>query len=417
MRFLMICMQYPLGPGDSYMTSELADALVTEGHEVQVLLLDWHGAVDDQPEELTSPSGVRVLRCSPRRLDMLGRTIGDASKFLLSSRHLASVARSRLNLREFDVAMAWMPLTAIAPLVPLLSAAGIRHRLLFIWDFFPDHHREIGRIPGGLPYLVARYSEARLLRHFSTIFCTLPGNADYLRRNFTLTDEQRVRIAPIWCDATPRPPVDRAATRRRHDLPLDRPIAVFGGQLVAGRGFEQIFAAAQNAAEEQSSLLFLFVGDGALAAQLRQRSLFHSNIRWLPAMSRDAYLELLGACDVGMTVTVPGVTSFSIPSKTLDYLRTGIPIIAAVEAESDFIRLLEEYGVGIGISFGEARDFRREADRLATDPAVKAGIGPATRHCLDEVFDVRHAVANVLDAVGAVREPPARGRRQSPPRR
>lgn len=400
MRFLMICMQYPLGPGESYMTTELADALVAEGHEVQVLLLDWHGEAGQAPEELISATGVRVLRCSPRRVAGGGRVFGDASKFLLSGRHLARVARSRLDLRSFDVALAWMPLTAIAPLVPLLSRAGIRHRLLFIWDFFPDHHRQIGRIPSGLAFAIARFCERRLLRHFDTIFCTLPGNADYLRQRYPLTAGQSVRIAPIWCTTERRKAVDRAALRRNYELPADRPIAVFGGQLVAGRGFEQMFAAAEDAANERSPLLFLFVGDGPLAAEVRERSLFQSNIRWLPAMDRESYLDLLVACDVGMVATVPGVTSFSIPSKTLDYLRSGLPVIAAVEAGNDFIAILENYRVGAAVPFGHAREFRRQAERLATDPVVKGEIGEAARRCLDEIFDVRYAVASVHEAVG-----------------
>lgn len=403
MRFLMICMQYPLGPGESYMTTELGDALVAEGHDVQVLLLDWHGAPGGQPDEVISATGVRVLRCSPRRIDAFGRTLGDASKFVLSGRHLARIVQSRLDLSDFDVAIAWMPLTAIGPLVPLLSAAGIPHRLLFIWDFFPDHHRQIGRIPGGLPYLAARYVEQRLLRHFDTIFCTLPGNADYLRGSFRLTAEQQVRIAPIWCEVILRPSVDRAEIRRKYDLPPEAPIAVFGGQLVPGRGFDQMFAAADNAIAAGSPLRFVFVGDGPLAADVRECSLCQSNIRLIPAMPRDAYLDLLGACDVGMAVTVPGVTSFSIPSKTLDYLRSGLPVIAAVEAGSDFVAILEKYGVGSAVPFGEAEAFRQQAERLATDPAVNAEIAEAARQCLDEVFDLRHAVANILDVVGHAR--------------
>jgi glycosyltransferase involved in cell wall biosynthesis len=287
--------------------------------------------------------------------------------------------------------------------VPLLGAAGSPHRRLCIWDFFPDHHRQIGRIPGGVPYLAARYVEQRLLRHFDTIFCTLPGNADYLRGNFRLTAEQQVRIAPIWCEGTLRPPVDRAEIRRKYDLPPEAPIAVFGGQLVAGRGFDQMFAAADNAIEAGSPLLFVFVGEGPFAAEVRKRSLSQSNIRLIPAMPRDAYLDLLDACDVGMAATVPGVTSFSIPSKTLDYLRSGLPVIAAVEARSDFVAILEKYGVGTGVPFGESWAFRQQAERLATDPAVKAKIREAARQCLDEVFDLRHAVANILDAVGHVR--------------
>ena len=137
-----------------------------------------------------------------------------------------------------------------------------------------------------------------------------------------------------------------------------------------------------------------------MAAEVRERSLFQSNIRWLPAMDRESYLDLLVACDVGMVATVPGVTSFSIPSKTLDYLRSGLPVIAAVEAGNDFIAILENYRVGAAVPFGHAREFRRQAERLATDPVVKGEIGEAARRCLDEIFDVRYAVASVHEAVG-----------------
>jgi hypothetical protein len=118
------------------------------------------------------------------------------------------------------------------------------------------------------------------------------------------------------------------------------------------------------------------------------------NVLWRPAMPRDAYLELLGACDVGMVATVPGVTSFTIPSKTLDYLRAGLPVVAAVEAGSDFSALLERYGVGRAVPFGDAPGFLLAAERLAAGPTVAA----AAQVCLEETFHVRHAVAAVLEA-------------------
>jgi glycosyltransferase involved in cell wall biosynthesis len=398
LRILMVCMQYPVGPGQSYLTTELADALTAAGHRVEVLWLDWHGEAGGPMQDFTTLTGVRVVRCAPRMIEGLGNLAHGASKFLLSGRHAARVAWRHLDLRQFDIAIAWMPATVIAPLVPLFKRAGIRHRLLFIWDFFPDHHREIGRIPGGLPYRLARAWEQRLLGQFSAILCTLPGNADYLRSHYRISRRQRVLVTPIWSDTTPRPPVDRAALRARHGLPADRPIAVFGGQLVEGRGFEQMLGAADAARDAGSPLLFLFVGDGRLAPMLRERANRRDNVMLLPPMPRDAYLELLGACDVGMVATVPGVTSFSIPSKTIDYLRAGLPVIAAVEHGSDFVAILDRYRVGRAVPFGEPLLFGGEAERLATDPAIRASVREAAPRCLDEVFDVRHAVATVLEA-------------------
>jgi glycosyltransferase involved in cell wall biosynthesis len=398
LRFLMVCMQYPTAPGQSYMTTELAEALVAAGHEIEVLLLEWHGEAATATVEMTTPAGVRVVRCASREIIGFGRTVRGASKFLLSGRDAAQVARRHFDLARFDAMISWMPSVSIAPLVARARRAGIRHRLLFIWDFFPDHHRQIGRIPGGLPYRIARWWEQKLLAHFTAILCTLPGNADYLRRHYRVSPAQRVSVTPIWSDTSPLPAVDRDVLRGKHGIPIGPPIAVFGGQLVEGRGFGQMLGAAEAGLVAGSPLLYLFVGDGRMAPMLRERAARQPNIRVLPALSRADYLELLGACDVGMAVTVPGVTSFSIPTKTIDYLRAGLPVIAAVEEGNDLVAILNRYGVGRAVPFDEPGIFQQAAEKLATDPAIRAAVRAAAPRCLDAVFDVRHAVAAVIAA-------------------
>jgi len=394
MRFLMIAMQYPTAKGESYLTTELADKLAMSGHSVQVLHLDWSAPRDLPVEEIRTASGVRVIRCAPKFVSGPGRFVRDASKFLLSGRHAVRVAEQYFDLGSFDATISWMPSTAIAPLIRKVRRAGIRHRLLFIWDFFPHHHYEIGRIPGGLPFQIARMWEQSLLKHFTAVLCTMPKNADYLRRHYRLNPEQRVLVTPIWGETKPPPPVDRAAIRRRYRLPPDAPIAVFGGQLVEGRGFEQMLDAADAAEAAASELHFLFVGEGRLAPLVRERAQSRANVIHRPPLTRTEYLELLGACDVGMVATVPGVTSFSIPSKTIDYLRAGLPIVAAVEHGNEFADLLERYGVGSGVAFGDAALFFSEAARLARRGRISA----RAARCLDEVFDVRHALASVMEA-------------------
>ncbi len=398
MRFLMVTMQYPVAPGQSYLTTELADALTAAGHEVEVLHLDWGAASGGLTRSFTTRSGVRVVRVAPRAVGG-PEMLRNASKFVMSGRHAARAAWREFDLKSFDALITWMPAIAIAPLLPLVLRAGIKHRLLFIWDFFPDHHREIGRMPGGLPFRVARAWEQRQMDRFTAIICTLPGNELYLREHYRVRPNQRVLVTPVWADATPVPSIERAAIRTRYDLPPDAPIAVFGGQLVEGRGFEQMLVAADAAQAAGSPLHYLFVGEGRLTEMIRERAAAGGNVLYRPPVPRSDYLDLLGGCDVGMVATVPGVTSFSIPSKTIDYLRAGLPVIAAVEHGNDFVAILDRYRVGRAVAFGDAAGFHRAAETLATDPGLRALARRNAPRCLDDVFDVRHAVATVLRAV------------------
>ncbi len=399
MRFLMVCMQYPVGPGQSYMTTELADALIGAGHEVEVLHLDWTAPPGADDETFMTASGVRVVRCPARMLEGFGVAVRGGSKFVISGLRASRAARRAFDLSSFDALIAWMPAVAIAPVLAQAKRAGIQRRILFIWDFFPDHHREIGRIPGGVPYRTARTWEQCLLADFSAVICTLPGNVDYLRRNWRVKPEQRVLVTPIWSDVAPAPVVERRATRRLYGLPLNRPIAVFGGQLVEGRGFEQMLEAARQGPED--GLLYLFVGDGRLGPVVQAEAAKGANVVHLSALPRERYLALLTACDVGLVATVPGVTSYSIPSKTIDYLRAGLPVVAAIEPGNDFVAVLEDFGVGVGVPFGQPERFGEAAALLATNAVTREAVRAAAPRCLEDYFHVRHAVATVLEAAEA----------------
>ena len=398
MRFLLLPMRFPLEPGQSYLTTDLAEALLDVGHQVEVLQLAWDAKPGGSTERLASGRGSRVIRVAPRALGRPGGLLHKASKFILSARHVGREARRHLRLEEVDAVIAWMPALAFAPVIRDAARGGVRQRILFIWDFFPDHHGEIGLIPRGPLRWAAKRFEERVLRRFTSVFCTLPPNAEYLHQHFRLRHDQRVRIAPVWAKVEPPLVVDRNAVRARHDLPRHAPIAVFGGQIAAGRGFELMLEAADIASRQGSSLAFLFVGDGPLAGELAARTAQRANLFYRPAMPTADYRELLGACDVGMVATVPGVTSHTTPSKTLDYLKAGLPVAAAVEPGNQFAAMLEQRGVARAVSLGDADSFQREAAFLALDPDFREGLGERTYSCLAEVFDVRLAVSAILDA-------------------
>ena len=49
--------------------------------------------------------------------------------------------------------------------------------------------------------------------------------------------------------------------------------------------------------------------------------------------------------------------------------------------------------------FDDPAEFHRTAERLATDAEARATARAEAPICLDEIFDVRHAVATVAEAV------------------
>jgi glycosyltransferase involved in cell wall biosynthesis len=400
MRFLFLTTRYSADPAEPYMIDELAEGLIARGHQVDVLLVDWDAASPAKTCEFEGRNGERIVRVTPRALRTWGRVIFQASKLLLSSRGAAAAMRKHFGRIRHDAVVAWTPALSVG--APLREAVrnGVPHRLLIVFDFFPMCQREAGIIRSPLVYSVAKRLEDRLYRLFSAFIANLPGNVDYLRRHFPVPLGARVLCSPVWGDATMPALDERDAVRRRFSLPLDRPIAVFGGQLSEGRGIEQIIRAARISNEIGAPTLYLFVGEGRLRPKIEEAAARCGNIRLEPPVGRSEYLSLVGACDVGMVATVKEFTSWAFPSKTIDYLRAGIPIVTAVEPGSDYPALLHPYGVIEDVECDNAAALQAAVERLATRARLRSHLRESARQCLDEVFDVRHAVNAVLRAVG-----------------
>ncbi len=395
MRFLFLTTIYP-APGDSYMTGELAHELRGRGHEVEVLHLAWRAEAGAATAE-RDDAGVRVVDVAPRAATSLGTLAYRASKFLLTSRHATAELERNFDLSRVDAVVAWTPaLTVRGPLLKAIRA-GVKARILFVFDFFPIHHMEIGMVPKGPVFEIAKRLEESLMRRFTTIVCNLPGNIGYLRRNYRLRPGQDVVSTPLWSETDAPPRSNRLEIRKKLGLPADRPLALFGGQIVEGRGIEQLLEAAAEAERAGSDLGFLFMGNGRLAPLVEAEAAKRDNVFYLAGVPRDQYLTVVAACDVGLVATVPGVSSFSFPTKTIDYLRAGLPVVAAVEPGSDYLDILTDFDVGEGVEFSDFSGFFRAAERQAMNCGPE--LAERAARCLDEVFHVRHTADTVLAAV------------------
>jgi len=400
MRVLMLCTKYPLDSNDRYMTNELAGALVAAGHRVQVVVTDWDAPFGAPASSVRSVDGVDALVISPRRIAGLGPFVEKASKWTLSSLFARREMRKALANETFDLLVCFTPcVTVAAQLVWAIKRWPMRS-MLFVHDFFPHHHRSIGLMPAGPVFEIARRTEEHLIRKFDVIGCIWPDNIVYLRKHHRVRPEQRVIWTPLWGEISPPPPRPKEATRKEQGLPLDRKILVFGGQITEGRGVEEMLAAATMAQGARPDLAFLLIGEGRLVELVESHiAAGGNNVIYRRRIPRTEYLSLISACDIGIVCTVAGVDSSSFPSKTIDYLRAGLPIVAAVEQDSDYREFLRRWNIGISIPAGDAIALFEAVIRVVDDQEIAANIAWSARACLEEVFDVRPAVKRLLDAI------------------
>jgi glycosyltransferase involved in cell wall biosynthesis len=406
MRILMLCTKYPLESNDRYMTNELAGALVAAGHSVQVVVTDWDAPFGSPTTVMRSEDGVDALLISPRGVTGLGRFIERASKWTLSSLFALREMRKALSHQSFDLLVCFTPCVTVAAQLFWAMRRWKMRSILFVYDFFPFHHRSIGLVPKGVVFEVARWLEDRLIQKFRVIGCIWPDNIVYLRNHYHIRPQQRVIWTPLWGEISPPPPRPRDAIRAEHGLPLDRKILVFGGQITEGRGIEEMLTMASMAKIARPELAVLLIGEGRLV-ELVERHIASGgdNVLYRRRVPRADYLSLIAACDIGLACTVAGVDSSSFPSKTIDYLRAGLPIVAAVERESDYREFLRHWKIGVSVPAGDATALLGAVTQIIDDREIITNIKLNARVCLEEVFDVRSAVKRHLDAIESIPGP------------
>ena len=406
MRILMLCSKFSLVPGDDYLTNELAEALVAEGHKVQVVLLDWVASASAASRRIGLPSGLDVLALPSWAMRGFGAQVERGTKWTLSPILAQRAFTDALSGHQFDLLIAFSPACTMSAQIRYALRRLCRRSYLVIWDFFPFHHRSIGLITNPLVFRIARQLEEGLIRRFDVIGCMSPMNETYLRRNYRLRPTQRTALLPIWGPNTQPEPKPRDAVRSSMNLPLDKKIVVFGGQLTEGRGVEDVLAAAALARRHFPDLVFLFIGSGRLAGLVRSAIKSGAdNVVYLERIPRASYLDVLTACDAGLVCTVRDVDVPTFPSKIIDYLRAGLPVVASVEASTDFAAFVEKEGLGVSCLAGDAEGLRAAVSSLIADAQRLAKMRRAARRCLEEVFDVRLAARSIVTAFAAPESP------------
>jgi len=162
------------------------------------------------------------------------------------------------------------------------------------------------------------------------------------------------------------------------------------GTLGKAHGLETLLEAAQRIASEDPRLQFLLVGDGAeksrLMALAKSRSL--KNVRFLPAQPWENIPSCINRSAICVALLNPAeIFQTVMPTKVLEYLACGKPVVLAAEGHSR--QVLEAAHGGLTVDPGDAQALSEAILKLARDPELRRRCGEEGRRyvlqrfCLD----------------------------------
>lgn len=191
-------------------------------------------------------------------------------------------------------------------------------------------------------YYLYKRKERQLYETSDHIGCLSPANISYLTARYGQIPSDKVEILPHSLDPIrPEKQFNKSALRVRYQLPLDKIILTYVGSIDKDNGITALINAVRlNEAYED--IFVLIIGTGNELGRLEKffDEAQPKNARLISEMPFSEYEALLFACDIGIISIDIHSENPVVPTSLLLYMQASLPIIAAVNGNSDLNNLL-----------------------------------------------------------------------------
>lgn len=327
MKILVICQYYYPEP---FKVHDLCEALVSEGHEVDVItsfpnypmgeIYEGYKNGEHKDEVINGVNVHRVFTIG-RKNGFLFRIANYYAYSLASTRYVSKIKK------DYDIVFVYQ-------LSPVLMAQGAlkykkKHNkkiLLYCLDLWPDSLTLGGVKKGGLIYNYFKKKSERIYNSADKILVSSKMFEQYFEEMFKIRDE-KIDYLPQYAEDVfvPDSCVDNGALN-----------ITFAGNIGTTQSIETILYAAQRLKAE--NIKFNIYGDGSGLLNLKdlaENKLKLENVIFHGRIPLDQVPGKYAESD-GLIVTLSDnpVLSMSFPGKIQTYMAAGKPIIGAVNGEA-----------------------------------------------------------------------------------
>lgn len=388
--------KYPADAASPWLTNELAYSLKKAGKDVTVVALSW--MKDDPPSSCAMENGIKVIRIKLPDLFYKRFFVMTALKILAFPLFVRMHVIRHLD--ACDLLIGNTPCVTIFGLTRFFRKRFSAKNFLVLWDFFPYYLQDLGVVRNKATFSILRRLERIMYESFDKIGCMTNKNIQFLLENYDYRSPEKVIRLPIWATIKDRPVIDKLEVKNKHGLPTDKTIAVYGGAMSIVQDLTNLLNLADRV--RNLNVCFVLIGNGtereALIQEATRRGL--DNVIFLASVSRAEYEELLGACDVGLIFLSHKLSVPSFPSKSLDYFKLSLPILAGLDPFTDFGPTLTNVArAGFYAQADRTDELAGMLKRLVDDSDLRAQLGQSGRMYYEVEFDVDRVRDTILSEI------------------
>lgn len=379
MNLILVSAYFPPEVGSaSHLYYELGTELVKRGHQVTILTGYPAYNIDQKtlPAEYRTGwwmkervNGMEVIRIRtigmPRQIPVL-RGLGQITLSLALS--FSGLLRAK---GPFEVVLVYSPPLFLGWTAIILRRLKGVKAVLNVQDLFPQSAIDLGVLRSTFLIKWFRRLESYLYRKSDMVAVHSPGNRDHVIS--CGGSPSRVTVIPNMVDTKSIKPGERNNEfRRRYGIGTDEYIVSFAGVIGLSQDIDTVIDAAKQL-ERERKIVFYIVGDGMEKPRLMARAEGMSNIRFLPMLQKDEYVELLHASDICLATLRKEVRTPVVPSKIMSIMASGRPLIAGLPLHGDAPKIVEAARCGICIEAENPSALAEAVMKIYEDPKLAKG--------------------------------------------
>lgn len=378
------------------MYHDLMGSFHSHGHDVYVVAPTLEGMNETQ---MTVEAGVNVLRVPTLNLFGNGIIQKGISNILLPIQYKRAI-RNSFDQIDFDIIIIPTPPITMISVALWLKKKTKGKLYLILRDIFPQNGVDLKILSkNSLVYKYFRRLEKILYKKSDAIGCMSPGNKKYILRHNPYLDSDKLHMLPNWEKLIESNESKEAKLRLREKYGLvDKVVGLYAGNIGIPQQLENIVHLAEQSTDLER-MVFLIIGWGTQKEKIenlaKEKGL--DNIIFLESVNRLELGKILSISDIGLISLNKDFTIPNYPSKVNSYYRYKIPVLASLDANTDFGAIQEEIGCGFWSLSGDTLNLKENLIKLYESEELRLEMGLRGYRHMKENLTPDHSYKIIVD--------------------
>jgi glycosyltransferase involved in cell wall biosynthesis len=351
--------------------NDLMRKFLENGHQVTIVCPTERRY--KEASRVVRETNVTILKVKTLNIQKTNVIEKGISTLLLEYLYLKAI-KSNLSLEKFDLILYSTPPITLTKVIGYCKKKYNAKTYLLLKDIFPQNAVDLGMIKkNGFIHSLFLKREKLLYKISDYIGCMSPANVRYILKSNPEISAEKVEVNPnsLTLSLQELTQGEKLEVKKKYSIPLNSKVFIYGGNLGKPQGLDFLLTTLEAFASD-TRLYFLIIGSGTEYGKVKAwfNSVKPMNAKLMTSLNKPDYDLLVQSCDVGMLFLDKRFTIPNFPSRLLSYMEAKMPIVAAVDTNTDIGTIIEDNQFGMWCENGDLDTFRAIIERFVNNSAL-----------------------------------------------